>query len=365
MNAKSLAVSHVLAVSLGVVVGYGLNEAITTESPGVTPAPQSLKTEPKQARQEKTMRPEKPSVAPTELGQAREQIASLQAELDQTQQDLAVAEQTGLENPEDGRTRPQTLEEKLAAYRKLVQDPDVRHAMMEESRKVMEDPETQSARRAQQEVQANFLLDELASKLGLADDHRDELMKLWVDGQMAEMEVMMQAQMGSSDGLNEEEQAALQERIKAVQEQERQKMRNLLGADFEVYDTYTKTMMERATLNKLYSSGQPLDDYTKEALLVIMGEEQAAVGEPAPYYGIDMATVLAIQRDRLARMEIRDAKVIERATSYLTEDQHETLVQSLNAARAQSETNIKYVEAMVEQQEQEEQEGQGDSDEQD
>lgn len=80
MNAKSLAVSHVLAVSLGVVVGYGLNEAITTESPGVTPAPQSLKTEPKQARQEKTMRPEKPSVAPTELGQAREQIASLQAE---------------------------------------------------------------------------------------------------------------------------------------------------------------------------------------------------------------------------------------------------------------------------------------------
>ncbi len=91
-------------------------------------------------------------------------------------------------------------------------------------------------------------------------------------------------------------------------------MANLLGSDFDAYETYNSTMRERAELNKMYASGEPLDDFTKEAILLIMGEEQAAVGEPEPVYGMDMAAVLETQKDMLDRATTRNTNVIERAT---------------------------------------------------
>lgn len=206
-------------------------------------------------------------------------------------------------------------------------------------------------------MEAKFYYEELVDELGLDSDRRDRLLKLWVDGQMAERDIMldMQKTISPSEGLSEEQQKSLRSQIEAVTKQAQQNIVDLLGPDYQAYEDYTETLQDRANLNKMYASGTALDDYTKEAVLLIMKEENAVMGEREPYYGSDMSEVADIQRDYLQRTKSRNDNVIERSSEHMTDDQLEILSDSLQLTQAQLETNMKYLEAMVKRQQQEDQ----------
>jgi len=333
---------YVLVAAVAFGAGHGLHGVLNPERLQTTQHAQEPGVEPMQRRQEPQT---EPSAVERQLDRALQQVASMEVELKTAREDLGVTE-----SPEEGDSgTTQTPAQKLATFRKLMQDPDVQKAMMAENRKVVEDPEMQSQRRASQEMQAKYLFTELFNELGLDDDQRIEFAKLFADGRMTEMQAQMDLQVDLSAGeFNEEEQAAAQERITSIRDLAKQKMADFLGSNFETYEAYAETVSERANLNKIYSSGQPLDDYTKEAILVIMGEEKAAVGEPEPYYGMEFEADVTYQRDSLERTLTRDARILERATSYLTESQHEILEDSLVLQRVQLETNIRYMEAEIE-----------------
>jgi hypothetical protein len=348
MNTKTLVVSHALVAVVCLCIGYFLNGMIDTEAPANFQETQHL-AKTTQVQLESSSQPNKPHQI--------QQIASVTNQRSKDPQDPVDGDGTfPVENGDDDSSRTQTQKEKLATFRKLMQDPEVQKAMMEESRKINQDPEMQRAQRERQEMNAKYLYGELFGKLDLTDEQRGEFIQLWSDGQMAEMDVMMSARLAGSDGEFEDDApSGVQSRLELIQQQTRQKLNALLGTDFEVYADYAETAQERSALTKLSAvSQEPMDDYTMEALLGIIREEKAAVGTPAPYYGMDLEVAVAMQKDRFERMTIQDAKVTERATSYLTEGQHADLVEYLKALRTQSESGIKMMSAMLEEQQQEE-----------
>jgi hypothetical protein len=339
MNTKLL-ISHVLVAVLAFGSGFILSRVIQSPSPVTDqrgmPSDQDSATE-EEAEQPQALA----AMSPPKTDRALD----FQGENQHKEQEAAQPDDAG----------EQTAKQKLAAYRKLSQDPEVRQAMMEESLAVMEDPATRDARRERLQMEANFYYEELVAELGLDDERRDRLLELWVDGKVAEMEVMLEMQKNAaSGGLDEEQQRALQARIAAVNEQAQQNIADLLGPDYQEYEDYTETVQDRANLNKMYASGQPLDSYTKEAVLLIMKEENAVIGELESYYGNDMSQVASIQRNRLERTASRNDNVIKRSSEHMTDEQLEVLATSLQATQAQMETSLKYLEAMVKRQQQEE-----------
>jgi hypothetical protein len=94
-----------------------------------------------------------------------------------------------------------------------------------------------------------------------------------------------------------------------------------------------------------------------------VAEEKVAAGTTdTAYWGgiiISEATMQS-QKDALARSKVQNANVIERAASYLTEGQHASLVEMLNANQKALANSIKYMEASVEARAQKENEGEQD-----
>ena len=204
MKIKTLITSHVVVGAFGVVIGLGL---------AGTPARQSVDAA------DVWNEPSTPDPTSEALTQALDEVAVLQTKLSKVEETQAevrphdVAAESTIHLDEDS----QTIDEKVAAYRKLSQDPDVRRAMIEESRKVMETAEAKSSQRERREIEAKFYLEELAAKLGFDDARSEELYAVYVDGQMAEMEAMMAIQSEMlADGNNEAARRALQAEIEAV-----------------------------------------------------------------------------------------------------------------------------------------------------
>ena len=105
----------------------------------------------------------------------------------------------------------------------------------------------------------------------------------------------------------------------------------------------------------MYASRQPLDDYTKEALLLIMDGETTTIGAPEPCYGQEMSVMLEMQKDALQSLTARDERVLERATSYLDASQYEILDDNLEVRREQIRMSTRYLESQLQQQAQSEQ----------
>jgi|TARA_Y100000310_G_scaffold345482_1_gene465501 hypothetical protein len=332
MNMKVSVLSTVLVAAVSLGIGYGVNEMIRPGPLDMTQEVLDLQIELDQARQDNTKFQDSLSSLHAELDQALKQLSLLQRQLAQSQEELEVANDAILATaPEDSEVdasnRTETSEQRSAERRSRMDDPAVRRM-----------------RRAGQEMSAKRTYTDLLNKLDFTDEQSEQFIKLVVDSQLEAVEA---ARIMARGDLSAEEYTEAKLRLETMRERHEQKVRDLLGDDFQVYKEYSDTIDERNTVNMLSSLlREPLDDHTKEELVRIIAEEEEAAGLPEMqehFSRSDSAEAMNSLDDPdylttvLEGIKNRDERVSARAESYLTAQQHKTFVTYLETSRTRVE----------------------------
>lgn len=265
---------------------------------------------------------------------------------------LRAAEKTVLAvASEDSNGGVDTPEERYALYRELEEDPAVKRLKVADMFKVIEDPEMLKARRAQRAMRLEQDYADLLNKLDYTDEQSQALIKLLLDNERAAQASYRALRQAASKSEITVEERRL--RRKNLRDEQDARVADLLGSDFQEYRDYRDTLQERQSLNFYASSfREPLDDYTKEALIRIMYEEQKAVAWPPPASSRDLESLVVHSRKMLVARTTKYQRVIERATSYLTDQQLKDLGKSLEADRTMLEMGLKMEEIQLRDQKQ-------------
>ena len=232
-----------------------------------------------------------------------------------------------------------TAEEKHDLYVNLMLDPDFRR---EAAIKASSQPVWQEIERERGYEEANDLLSELFGKLDLDADARKSILDTWTASAMKVKDLNHQ----TSGSLSEEERVELRNKFGDVKSDAEEKYQALLGDDYGTFVTYRETADERKQLRDFSQTwAEPIDDYVKEALIQIMAEERLALGRPPIVSANNQKEVVNYYKESFELEKRRDANILKRSSSYLTEGQVEDLEKSFMASHMKTQRGIDVMEA--------------------
>jgi hypothetical protein len=206
---------------------------------------------------------------------------------------------------------------------------------------MMKNPEMKEMIRQNQKTALDMLYGDIFDDLMLTDEEMEGFKDLLVEKQMAIMELGIPLMKGD---MEEEEQKAIEEKLKEAQAKIDDEIKQLLGeARYEQFEDYNKNISDRMALGQYKSrlktmGAEPLEKRQEEELLQVLKEEREKadyVADFADQSNLDMSRFTDENVNKyLAEREAMVGRVLERSETILTHEQ-------LGAYKASMESLLK------------------------
>lgn len=205
--------------------------------------------------------------------------------------------------------------------------PSPANPMREGLAKMMQDPATKEAMKAQMRGQVDYLYRDLLDMLNLPAEKRDTVNKVLLDRTAAAAELGMK--MMSGQKLTPEEQKAQSESLKKAMEDSDTALKDVLGEDYAKFDKFEKSQPERMQLTsitgQMKDAGVELSPEAESQLMDAMYEERTSFkfdNDMGNQRNFDMSRLTAENLQRYQEQSvILQGKIYDRAAKILSPEQ--------------------------------------------